>query len=274
MITRTLSGIIGGSLVIAALIFNNSFPIVINLMIALVCILSTYEIFSVIGKSEMLEILIPSMIFSAILPLFGYGGIWRTVWYIYTLILFCFLIIRHKYLNFKDIAMIYSLTLLITFSLSTIINIRNWSGKYSTFYVLFTLCVAWMSDTGAYFIGTLFGKRKLFPEISPKKTIEGVFGGIITCICVNLIIASVFKIFIFTEVSVNYFNIVFISFVGSIISVIGDLCFSLIKRACNKKDFGTVIPGHGGILDRFDSVIFVAPFVYLIVHYLNIFNTL
>ena len=270
MLTRTLSGIIGGLFVLIALLFNNSFPIVINIMIALVCILSTYEVFSVVGKTDMWEIVIPSMVFSAVLPLFGYSGLWRTVWYIYTLVTFIFLILRHKLLNFKDVAVIYSLTMLITFALSTIINLRNKTGKYSTFYVLITLCIAWMSDTGAYFVGKLIGKRKLCPEISPNKTVEGVFGGIVTCITINVIIAFIFDQYIFIDVEVLYFNIIFISFVGSIISVIGDLCFSLVKRACHKKDFGNVIPGHGGILDRFDSVIFVAPFVYLIVNYLNI----
>ena len=128
-----------------------------------------------------------------------------------------------------------------------------------------------MSDIGAYFAGTLLGRKKFCPEISPKKTIEGVFGGIAFSLFISIVICFFFEKFMFEAgVRVNFHYIIAISLIGSIISIVGDLAFSAVKRGCHVKDFGTIIPGHGGVLDRFDSVVFVVPFVYFMVNFFNI----
>ena len=122
-----------------------------------------------------------------------------------------------------------------------------------------------MTDTGAYFCGSFFGKHKLCPQISPKKTVEGALGGIIVSVLSALVTCLIFQNFIFDkQVFINYFLIVLIAVIGAIISMVGDLSFSLVKRSCNIKDFGNVIPGHGGILDRLDSVIFLSPLIYFL----------
>ena len=116
-----------------------------------------------------------------------------------------------------------------------------------------------------------FVKRKLCPSISPKKTVEGVFGGVIFSLLISIIICFFFEKFMFdTGVRVNFHYIIPISLVGSVISIVGDLVFSAVKRGCHIKDFGSIIPGHGGFLDRFDSVVFVVPFVYFMVNCFNI----
>ncbi len=121
--------------------------------------------------------------------------------------------------------------------------------------------IAWVCDTCAYFFGRAFGKHKLAPVLSPKKTIEGSIGGIIGSVVVGAVFGYVLYVNVTHDINV-VFVLVVITFVGSIIAQLGDLLASGIKRDHEIKDYGHVIPGHGGIMDRFDSVIFVIPCVY------------
>ncbi|SFC92956.1 phosphatidate cytidylyltransferase [Butyrivibrio sp. YAB3001] len=123
--------------------------------------------------------------------------------------------------------------------------------------------VAWVCDTCAYFVGRSFGKHKLVPVLSPKKTIEGAIGGVAG----SIIVGVIFGYLLYVNETHNVITIVvsiLITLVGSIISQIGDLLASGIKRDNNIKDYGNCIPGHGGIMDRFDSVIFVIPCIYFL----------
>jgi phosphatidate cytidylyltransferase len=123
--------------------------------------------------------------------------------------------------------------------------------------VLLVFIVAWFADTSAYYIGRHFGKRKLCPEVSPKKTIAGFIGGIL---------GSILGVFLWDIIlmgmSSPWYQIAAFGLIAGIISQIGDLVASLIKRNIGLKDYGKLIPGHGGILDRFDSILFVTPIVY------------
>ncbi len=127
-------------------------------------------------------------------------------------------------------------------------------------YVWLVYIIAFGSDTFAYFTGKLFGKHKLYPVVSPNKTIEGAIGGIIGSAILSLIY--------FNYLSINKFlYIIIFSVSASVFSMTGDLAASKIKREYGIKDFGYLLPGHGGILDRFDSVLFVAPAVYYFVQH-------
>lgn len=125
-------------------------------------------------------------------------------------------------------------------------------------YVFFVLFVIWATDTGAYFVGRSIGKKKLWPEISPNKTIEGAIGGIVTACIVGIVFYVAYPF----EQSILHIIVVIISI--SIIGQIGDLVASAFKRHYHVKDTGKLLPGHGGILDRMDSLIFVLPFLYVI----------
>lgn len=263
MLTRTVSGIIGGLLVLFVIFFNQRVPFIINLFIAVVCILASFELHYTSRLNKNLKIVAPGVIFSTILPLFGHVFFWKFSLYLYTLAMFLVLIFFRKSLNFKDVFIVYGMTLLITLSLTTIIDLRTIGGIYSNFYILLALFIPWMADTGAYFTGVTFGKTKLCPDLSPNKTLEGAFGGIIFCILTNLLVSVIFRIFFLSKnIGVNYLYVAVLALLGSLISIIGDLFFSMVKRCYRVKDFGNVMPGHGGVLDRFDSVILVAPFVY------------
>ena len=124
---------------------------------------------------------------------------------------------------------------------------------------------SWGCDTCAYCVGVLFGKHKMAPVLSPKKSVEGGIGGIIGAALLGAVFAAAMSRF--AGVSVSPWLCAAICGVGGAISQIGDLCASAIKRNHEIKDYGKLIPGHGGILDRFDSVIFTAPIIYYLTVY-------
>ena len=123
---------------------------------------------------------------------------------------------------------------------------------------LLVLLATWASDSGAYFTGRLFGKHKLWPEISPKKTIEGSIGGIILAVIVSYLYN------IFAEITDHGLLIIWAAILIAVIGQIGDLVESALKRKKNVKDSGMLLPGHGGVLDRFDSLIYVFPILHLL----------
>ena len=123
--------------------------------------------------------------------------------------------------------------------------------------------IAWVCDTCAYFAGRALGRHKLVPQLSPKKTVEGAIGGIIGSVLVGAIFGYVLYRNVTHDTGV-IFVLILITLAGSIISQLGDLLASGIKRNHKIKDYGNIIPGHGGIMDRFDSVIFVTPCIYFL----------
>jgi phosphatidate cytidylyltransferase len=124
-------------------------------------------------------------------------------------------------------------------------------------YILYSLFIIWATDSGAYFIGRAMGKRKLWPEISPNKTVEGFIGGIVCA----MIVAVLFVLF--SDINASMYTLVGVTIVLSMFGQIGDLVESAFKRHFNVKDSGQFLPGHGGILDRFDSLLFVWPLLNL-----------
>ena len=134
-------------------------------------------------------------------------------------------------------------------------------GEYLVWYLFLG---AWITDSFAYLIGKKFGKHK-FSKISPNKTLEGAFAGILFCAISFGIYTLLLKKW--DVVSLNMVEMVFVGMVISVISQIGDISASSIKRFCEVKDFGKIMPGHGGVLDRFDSIIMISPFIYLFMQF-------
>lgn len=130
---------------------------------------------------------------------------------------------------------------------------------------LIFLC-SWGCDTCAYCVGVLIGKHKMSPKLSPKKSVEGAVGGIVGSMLLTLLYAWVFRAQMQIQTQ-EMILLALISGVGALISMVGDLAASAVKRNYEIKDYGKLIPGHGGILDRFDSVIFTAPVIYYLAEY-------
>lgn len=161
----------------------------------------------------------------------------------------------HAQLPYEKLLVCLAGGVLIPFMLCALVRIH--SGENGRFLILIPFVLAFLSDTGAYFVGSKFGKHKLAPVISPKKSIEGVVGGVLGAIVGMVIYCLVLDLaFGFT---VNYLFALIYGVLGSLAAVFGDLSFSAIKRQVGIKDYGNLIPGHGGILDRFDSMTVVAP---------------
>lgn len=157
--------------------------------------------------------------------------------------------------------------ILTTFYISSafvfLILIAKYYPKYNSNILLGSFILVWVNDTFAYLIGSQFGKQKLFSSISPKKTVEGFLGGLFFACIASYFIAK------YTN-TLNFNQWLILSIIISVLGTLGDLIESKFKRQAQVKDSGVIMPGHGGLLDRFDSIIFAAPFIYLflrIIHY-------
>ena len=158
-------------------------------------------------------------------------------------------------LSFEKIAVCLAAGIVLPMLLGALVRIHGW-GK-GRFLILVPFVMAFLSDTGAYFAGLKFGKNKLAPVISPKKTIEGVIGGAVGAVLGMIVFGWVLDVFF--QLEINYIAAILYGIVGAGAAVFGDLCFSVVKRQTGIKDYGNLIPGHGGILDRFDSMMIVGP---------------
>ncbi len=179
---------------------------------------------------------------------------------IYCMILFCYLVLKYPSINFHDVSIALFAVLYIPVLFSYVYRIREMEN--GIFYVWLVLISAFATDTFAYFTGVFLGKNKLIPHLSPNKTIEGSVGGIVGTILTSIIFALVYNACFDTSFNVLY--VALVGFVCSIFAQFGDLTASSIKRVTEVKDFGDLIPGHGGILDRFDSILFTAPVLYIL----------
>lgn len=169
-------------------------------------------------------------------------------------------------LSFTDMSAVFAAGLAVPLALSCLLRLRMM--PYGGGMVLIPLVAAFCSDSAALFTGIACGKHKLAPQVSPKKTVEGAIGGLVGGMVGMVIFRIVF--FFCTVHSLNILWCMLLGLVGAAMGQLGDLSFSAIKRQCGIKDYGRLLPGHGGVLDRFDSVIFAAPVIWLIVSHVTL----
>lgn len=175
---------------------------------------------------------------------------------VFWLLLFAEMMLDHVKVRFEMLAMCFLAGAGIPYLLSSLIRILNLGvGRY---VILIPFVVAFMSDSGAYFVGLKFGHHKLAPVVSPNKTIEGAVGGVL-CAMISMLVYALILDLLPGGLRINYALALLYGFAGSLIGIFGDLSFSVVKRQTGVKDYGNLIPGHGGVLDRFDSVTTVAP---------------
>ena len=174
---------------------------------------------------------------------------------VFVMILFTEMMADHVKVNFEIVCLCLMAGLVVPYLLSSLIRILTLKiGKYM---VLVPFIVAFSSDAGAYFAGKFYGKHKLAPVVSPNKTIEGVFGGLLGSVLCMMVYAVILHLGF--RFRVNYGLAALYGLAGAMVGVVGDLCFSAVKRQTGIKDYGNLIPGHGGVLDRFDSLVTVGP---------------
>jgi len=179
-----------------------------------------------------------------------------------TMTVLCCLVLFYGKINIIDSCITVFGFYYVAILLSSLYLVRCFD--YGVYFTWIIFIAAWGSDTGAYAAGKLLGKHKLTAKLSPSKTIEGAVGGVVAAIALSFVYGLlVSKIFDIEDITIISFCVI-AGASGAVFAIIGDLVASAIKRFNGIKDFGNIIPGHGGVLDRFDSVLFTAPAVYIV----------
>ena len=259
---RMTTALIGFPLVACVLILGNKY--VIDVVFAIAAMFALYEYNNALKiKAKPIQwigyLACASMAFIHIIPKEYLVTIIGMMIPITVLVLFLHVIISNMKINIVDIALtLFGMCYIVLFMLFMPLLMGKENGKLLVWYVIFS---AWGTDVFAYFIGKKFGKHK-FSAVSPKKSIEGCIGGIFGAV----LLCGLYTLFLNTQhnMNINYFIICAIAAVLSVVGQIGDFSASTIKRYVDIKDYSNLFPGHGGMLDRIDSVIFIAPFAYFL----------
>lgn len=259
-LTRLKSGIVLMAITIALLVYGG-YPLFF--VITGISLIGLFELYRTVGMEKTLPAVVGyiSSIVIDILILDNYHE-HLLMWLIFTLMVLmaCYVIAFPKF-DSNQMVMLFFGLIYVTVMLSFVFKVRFVKDGILLVWLIFI--GAWGSDTCAYCVGKLIGKHKMPSKLSPNKTIEGCVGGIIGAALLGFIFAVIF----FKDKNI-WWELPIIGAASSVISQIGDLTASAIKRNHDIKDYGKLIPGHGGILDRFDSIIFTAPIVYYLVAYL------
>lgn len=259
-VTRTLSGIVLVAFMLATIIPGGIILFVANMLISLV---GVYELYRVVGIEKKLPGItgyVAVISYYAILYL-GKTEHMMTLMIVFLIALLAQYVFMFPEYKTEEISNAIMCMLYAGVMLSFLYRVRIGDNGAYTVWLIF-LC-SWGSDTCAYLAGVAFGKHKMAPVLSPKKSIEGAIGGVIGAAVLGAIYAAVFSDKI--QMSANPIAaFAVICAVGALISMVGDLAASAIKRNHDIKDYGNLIPGHGGIMDRFDSVIYVAPIIWIL----------
>lgn len=270
MKTRILVAAIGLPLLLIVLLAMP--PVATAILLAAMCLIAVHEL--LVGTELCKDLRVVGV--TALMALFvclwssgnqnlvhAVGGIW-----LFFLLLFGLMIASHGKLPLQTICVAAFSGLIVPLLLSALTRILTMD--FGRFYILVPLIFAFATDSAAYFAGRFLGRHKMAPIISPHKTWEGVAGGVLGCVAIMLIYCAVLDLGF--DFRVNYGYAALYAVLGSVTCVVGDLSFSVIKRQTGIKDFGTLLPGHGGILDRFDSMVFVAPLAEVLIAMLPLFQ--
>lgn len=270
--TRILTSVIGVPLIILILLA----PVwVILVTVIIASLVALYEFYGAIGfeKDKNILKIFGYMSAIALTPCcFLEPKIILICVFLFFAILCSIMLASHKKIMFTDISLLITSLIYIPFLLSHILFTRML--EFGNILVWLVFVGSFMSDTCAYFAGKTLGKHKLCPSISPKKTIEGAVGGVVGTGIFFLIFALIINTFItpwLGGMTMSYLNVFILGLIASVFAQLGDLTASLIKRQFGIKDFGNLFPGHGGMLDRCDSIVFVAPVIFLFASNFSLF---
>ena len=264
MKTRIITAIVALLVLIPVLIFA-TFEIiwgitVLRVALALISAIAIFEAAECVGAKKPL-LLIPSLLAGVLLILTTKDSLahYTPIMILLLFVLLFIGVLAHKSIKSETVLPLFAFVFYIVVSFGALLLVFE---RYNGFYFPLIFLGAWVTDTFAYFTGRLNGKHKLCPAVSPKKTIEGSIGGIVFSAGVAVLFGVILESFELIGAS----NLILLAVAGALLSIasqIGDLTASLLKREYDLKDYGALFPGHGGVLDRFDSVIAVAPLLLL-----------
>ena len=277
MKTRILTALAFAVIGIPILIFSEY--IVFPIAVSLVTLLSVVEMLRVFGVNKSYLVSVPAYIIAVVMPflawdefsfmhvgVFGseyclsYTTLMAIVFFIFLLYMaFAAVFVRGK-IDVKEIAIAFMAVVYVVTSYVSYMLLRY--SEFGKYLYIMVLIIAWGCDVSAYFVGTLCGKHKLIPEVSPKKTVEGAIGGIVMASGLTVLFGFIVTL-IDDTVSANYILLAIYGLVLSVVAQLGDLWASIIKRQYGVKDYGTIFPGHGGAMDRFDSVLAICTLMML-----------
>ena len=280
MKTRVITAIVG-IIVLIGVMFTFNTPI-FNLVVAAITLIAVHEIYGALGfeKKDWL-LYVVQIPYVLLVMLSGYSSARRLLMpasFVLVVLYAIYLVVRNGSISYQKASGLVMFSGIVTFCFYSFILLKELLpvdrfGYDAMFFILLILCFAWGGDTCAYFAGRAFGKHKLCPVVSPKKTVEGAIGGVLGTMAFGVIITLVYSVaadrleaFTRSNIGVSmYVIIALLGCVAAVLGIYGDLFASVVKRQCGIKDYGTIFPGHGGILDRFDSVMFIAPFVTMVI---------
>ncbi len=242
-------------------------------LIAVLSAIGTYEALHAIGMNHPRICLYTAVVALAI-PFWVYFGEPKQ-WGLLVLLIYLLLVsveafASHLRVKLDRVGAGFFFAFLIAYCLSSVVRVANQTGDLRASYVFLPILIPFVVDAGAMIVGKYLGKRKLTPHLSPKKTVEGAIGGLVVGVVIAIVYGIVFHFI--TKVEVNYYFLAVYGLLGGVITQVGDLFFSYLKRNRKIKDFGHIFLEHGGVLDRFDSVIFAAPVIELLSLWLPAFQ--
>lgn len=263
MKVRIITGVCMGAVMIPVLLFSEY--IIYPIFLSLLCLMATYEMLKVFKKERRPEIAVPSFLLAVgypLIPFFIRNIDWQLAFVImalgiclYMMYLFSICVAHKGRMLLVEVFSTFTTVIYILVGFSALSIIRYLPfGEYEFLLAFFT---AWGCDIFAYFVGTFIGKHKLIVEVSPKKTVEGAIGGVVCTFAIIMLYGFLIERFV-PDVEANYIALAILGLVLPVVSQIGDLFASLIKREAGIKDYSKLFPGHGGVMDRFDSMIAVA----------------
>ena len=278
MKTRIITGVVALCVLLPVLFLSDTW--VFPIALALCCLLSVFEMLRCIGTLKEWQISLPILVVSpavvlAIRPVNAFDGFTFTtvalpLLMLAMLYLLAVMVFSKNAISIEDVCVSGFMGAYIAAAFASILFLRDSTGGAYTYLLIFI--GAWITDIFAYFTGMLFGKHKLIPEISPKKTIEGSIGGTLFCGGAFVLYGALVDRFVEEASTMNLLVLFAYGIVVAVVSQVGDLCMSAIKRRYGIKDFGKIFPGHGGMLDRFDSIIAVAVVLFVLNGFSSVFN--
>lgn len=267
MARRIITALVGIALLIPFLIFSHTWPILV--FTTLVSTIAVWEIVSCVGHSKKWYVLAPAFLTSVavqvlprILSVDTYLTAVLLIYLGFSVLIMTEAVFSKGSFKLSEATQIGMMVIYQSFGFAALVLLRDFDENNGLYLFLLAFLIPWVCDAAAYFVGVFFGKHKMIPDVSPKKTVEGAVGGIVGVV-ISAVIFGLIMQFGFGRIP-NYFMLVAISLIGGFVSQWGDLIASLLKREYSIKDYGKIFPGHGGIMDRFDSMIAVSIFVYIV----------